>query len=389
MHDQQSEQIRSAWRGSLGHTKRAADSVWLSASADSTNSVIARAIADRNATDRKAGTSRPLNETVRTLFADPDSVSIAAKTDHTADDPGSDDPEADALAELTRRADVDYDANDADTAAAWLASAGLPPDPEALAVQVPVSVAIADTQTAGRGRLGRAWYNKAGESFIASYAVAVPKALAVGGSSGWLTMIAGLAALDALGAELTNDSARELDPEARFTLKWPNDVFLIGRKLGGILTELTAVDDEWAAVTFGIGLNLFVDPDELPTEDSTSLQLHYAPLPSYGELRDRLAAGMATALRVRLSAFASHPEIVGHLRGEVTDRSWTLGRKVRAQLVAGGAAAGSAADGKTCLGEVITGTAESINADASLTVRLADGTERTITTGDVGVLPDA
>ena len=360
MSNQQSEGSRSAWRGILVHTLRAADSVWLSGSVDSTNSVIARAAAAQDA-------GRPLDERVRTLFLE---ENVPAK-------PSAEpipDSETAALADLTRRADVDYEANNADAAAAWLASVGLTPNLDELPVQVPVSVAIADTQTSGRGRLGRAWYNKAGESFIASYAVAVPKTLAVGPDSGWLTMIAGLAAIDALGSELTNGSAHELDPEARFALKWPNDIFLIGRKLGGILTELTELDDQWALVTFGIGLNLFVDPDELPTEESTSLQLHYAPLPPYGELRDRLAAGVATALRVRLSAFASYPDrIVGRLHGEVVDLSWTLGRRVKARLAEGG--------------EVI-GVAQSINDDASLTVRTDDGTERIVTTGDVGVLPN-
>ena len=55
---------------------------------------------------------------------------------------------------------------------------------------------------------------------------------------------------------------------SRPTLKWPNDVLLDGRKLGGVLAE--RVDD---AVVVGIGLNVSTRAAELPVETATSLAL--------------------------------------------------------------------------------------------------------------------
>lgn len=379
----------------LPYTFQAADSVCWTEATDSTNALVARVVRQRlqqqdgndlrdltaGLFDRESAAAIMASETQQgegrivlggyaeaaegTEFADTESAESGAGVDTAKQ----------ALFSPHHRAHVDYACNHNDVVAALLAQMGVATvQLDQLPTQVPISVALADTQTAGRGRLGRAWYNRAGESFIASYVAAVPKSLITGERSGWLTMAAGLAVVDALGHELTNSPALELDPSADITLKWPNDVFLIGRKLGGILTELTASNDDQAVVTFGIGLNLLVDPSRLPTRESTSLQLHYAPLPSHEELRDRLAAGIATALRVRLSALASWPDrIAERMRQEVTARSWTLGRRVVARLAQGGA---------------VEGRAESINADASLTIRLDDGGIQTVTTGDVGVLPE-
>ncbi|MBT1177793.1 biotin--[acetyl-CoA-carboxylase] ligase [Bifidobacterium callimiconis] len=259
---------------------------------------------------------------------------------------------------------------------------------------LPMSVVLADTQTAGRGRLGRAWYNEPGGSFIGSYVTAVPKALLDGGSSGWMTMAAGLAAIDAVESvmgELGINSPQSATPTApltheeslsenRLSLKWPNDVFLGGKKLGGILAELAAVRGDTAIIVFGIGMNLFVSEDRLPIEQSTSLHLRVNDindLPPYETLRNAIANGIAESLRIRLTALANDTtHAVARLRDEVAERSWTLGRHVVAHL---------ATDDGTASGRTVEGTAESINADASLSIRLADGTVHTVTTGDVGV----
>lgn len=290
---------------------------------------------------------------------------------------------------------------------------------------VPMSVVLSDTQTAGRGRLDRTWYNEPGESFVGTFVTAVPKALLDGGSSGWMTMAAGLAAIDALekttgliAVDRQNetgydgcsegvtqdvrdddnqiaqdgdhdDRAQHDQDDPRLALKWPNDVYLAGRKLGGILAELAAVRGDTAIVVFGIGLNLFVPADRLPTDQSTSLQLQVAALPEhhaghrtlpeyseYAELRNRIADGIASSLRHRLTLLAADPVAAAEtLRKETVALSWTLGRHVTARLAQNGAANG----------RVVEGVAESINADASLTIRTADGGNVTVTTGDVGV----
>ncbi len=106
---------------------------------------------------------------------------------------------------------------------------------------------VAETQTAGRGRLGREWVAVPGASL--TFSLALPYAPA-----DWsgLSLAVGLALAEAL------------DPgpaEPRIWLKWPNDLWLregaggVGRKLGGILIETVAVGENRLAV-IGIGLNV-------------------------------------------------------------------------------------------------------------------------------------
>lgn len=115
-----------------------------------------------------------------------------------------------------------------------------------LATAVP-TLRVAEAQTAGRGRQGKTWHSRVGESL--TFSLALP--LAPRDWSG-LSLAVGLALADALDP-----------PDAgapRLGLKWPNDLLLLepggpGRKLGGILIETVAGGAErWAVI--GIGLNL-------------------------------------------------------------------------------------------------------------------------------------
>ncbi|WP_238549617.1 biotin--[acetyl-CoA-carboxylase] ligase [Bifidobacterium callitrichos] len=249
-----------------------------------------------------------------------------------------------------------------------------------------IAVVAADTQSAGRGRLDHTWTSRPGESFTVTFVVAVPRAVAVDESvNGWLQMIAGLCALDAIDDALAISGARPLAADTVGVagaprLKWPNDVYLAGRKLGGILAEMVPLpqqgddaDASSVAIVFGIGLNLDVPADRLPTDESTSLQLHYAPLPSSDGLRDAIAAGVVRSLRRRLAAFVSDPgRRAAVLLRETRERSYTLGRHAVAHFVDG---------------TELEGVAEDLNPDASLILRTADGAEHTVHTADVGVLP--
>lgn len=259
-----------------------------------------------------------------------------------------------------------YDADDTDAAAT---DGG-----DAARHALPIAVAVSDTQTRCHGRLGRVWYNRPGQSLLASFAVPAPAALIDDALGGWITMAAGLAVLDAMG-DVVDDydvSASGVD-RGKLTIKWPNDVFCDGRKLAGVLSEYVPVDDRGSAVVIGIGLNLFVPRNELPTGTATSLQLHYGNLPDYATLRDALMAGIVRHLRARLERLYADPKTgAADVLREVEPVSWTLGRRVEARLVDGGR---------------IQGTATGINPDASLTIRADDGESHTVTTGDVGVMP--
>lgn len=256
----------------------------------------------------------------------------------------------------------------------------------------PVAVVVADEQTAGRGRLGRQWVSRPGESSMVSYATVLPSRIATDPQvNGWLQMTAGLATLDALRGACRDAGAAGLHGgPCGMALKWPNDVFCHDHKLGGILAELVALppaeggpdapggspgetfDGPPIGVVFGVGLNLGIPADRLPTPLSTSLQLHRGPLPAPDAMRDMIAARTAASLRARLAAFIADPrEAARRAHEETRAVCWTLGRRVEARLAEGG---------------TIRGEALALNPDASLTVLADDGARHIVHTGDVGVL---
>jgi BirA family biotin operon repressor/biotin-[acetyl-CoA-carboxylase] ligase len=114
-------------------------------------------------------------------------------------------------------------------------------------------VLVAEQQTAGRGRLDRAWEAppRSGLTFSALLRPTV-------GLSAWgpLPLLAGLAAIEALVSVGGVES----------TLKWPNDVMLGGRKLGGVLVEVVG-----GAAVVGMGINVSMRQEELPVETAVSL----------------------------------------------------------------------------------------------------------------------
>lgn len=106
------------------------------------------------------------------------------------------------------------------------------------------NVLIALRQTAGRGRRGRVWHARPGSSLTFSLLWRFPRSFPLHG----LSLAVGVAVTRAL-ARLGVDG---------LALKWPNDVLLYGRKLGGVLVETTSAQGEIAAV-IGIGLNVLED----------------------------------------------------------------------------------------------------------------------------------
>ncbi|WP_169173035.1 biotin--[acetyl-CoA-carboxylase] ligase [Bifidobacterium oedipodis] len=252
-----------------------------------------------------------------------------------------------------------------------------------------VSVVAADRQTAGRGRMGHKWVSQPGRCSTISYAVRMPCALALDERlNGWLQMISGLVTLDAMNRAMDEFGAKPNQPDCLLELKWPNDVFCHGLKLGGLLSELVmlpqnspadapsdAADDahgDDVALVFGIGLNLALGACRLPTPNSTSLQLHVTGLPAFELMRDAVAAYEVEGFATRLAAFIADPEgQAEQLREEMRAVCWARGREVEAHFT----------DGSTLVGEAI-----GLNEDASLILRTPDGTDHTVRTADVGVL---
>jgi len=109
------------------------------------------------------------------------------------------------------------------------------------------AVAVCDVQTAGRGRLGRTWEAPAGTALLCSILLRPPAER----RGAELSLLGGLAAAEAV-EHVTGLAAQ---------IKWPNDVMLNRRKVGGVLAE-TAGD----GVVLGIGINVNQSRGELPVE---------------------------------------------------------------------------------------------------------------------------
>jgi BirA family biotin operon repressor/biotin-[acetyl-CoA-carboxylase] ligase len=198
-------------------------------------------------------------------------------------------------------------------------------------------VVIADHQASGRGRAGRTWSAEAGGALMFSALlgdVRAERAPLVG-------LAAGVAVCRAVEA-LTASEPR---------LKWPNDVQVGGRKVCGILGELTP-DGE--AVVVGIGVNVRAHPSEVP--EATDLRTATGA----DVRRDDLLAGILKELDV----LAGAEDWLDEYRARCT----TIGTRVRVEL----------ADGS------LTGEATAVRDDGALIV---DG--RAVLAGDVVHLRNA
>jgi BirA family biotin operon repressor/biotin-[acetyl-CoA-carboxylase] ligase len=116
---------------------------------------------------------------------------------------------------------------------------------------------VADEQTAGRGRMGRSWWAPKGAGLLFSLLLrpVIPAARA-----GQLSMCLGLGTAEGI------ESVTGLRP----ALKWPNDLLLGGRKLGGMLSELGVAENRVEYVVLGLGVNVNGVPTDLA---ATSISL--------------------------------------------------------------------------------------------------------------------
>jgi BirA family biotin operon repressor/biotin-[acetyl-CoA-carboxylase] ligase len=138
----------------------------------------------------------------------------------------------------------------------------------------------ADEQSAGRGRLGRAWVSRRGNLFASLLLIdpcpmqAAPK----------LGFVAGLAVANALSIFLGT----------RVKLKWPNDAVIDGAKLSGLLLEATQINGRLACV-IGIGVNCAHHPDDLPyaATDLATLGVHASAQQVFVTLAQELALALS------------------------------------------------------------------------------------------------
>lgn len=210
------------------------------------------------------------------------------------------------------------------------------------------TVLVADCQTAGRGRRGRTWFAAPGDSLTFSLLwrfppeSSAPEALS-------LAVGLGLAqGLESLGV-------------ARVSLKWPNDLLLQGRKLGGVLVELQPGQLNCAVI--GVGINLRLPPD-LPND----VRQTAAALDQVGLYpgREALLAALLSALLATLDRY-SGAGFAG-LRDAWMERHAHQGAQVR---ISGGS-------------EEVTGRCLGVDDTGTLLLQTESGV-RSIVSGDVSL----
>lgn len=131
-------------------------------------------------------------------------------------------------------------------------------------------VVVADTQRKGRGSRGRQWDSPAGSDLYLSIVSHVATPLH---EIAPLTLAVGLGVAEAVDRLLARGTG-SFDAPPRAEIKWPNDVWVRGKKIAGVLVEGASVGETSLPLVIGIGLNVNREqfPDGLDTQ-ATSLRL--------------------------------------------------------------------------------------------------------------------
>ena len=217
------------------------------------------------------------------------------------------------------------------------------------------TVVIADTQSGGKGRMGRVWSSPSGVNL---YCSVVLRPTIKPYQAPQLTFLSAVAVARAI------ELATALKPE----IKWPNDVLIRGAKVAGLLNEMSAETDGINFVILGIGVNLNMGATQFPADlrsPATSLMLEQGRPVS----RAQFAAVMLNELDRLYGDFLSHG--FGPVREEWQQRCNAKGREVR--VSDGGA-------------DTVQGVFNGIDSDGALLVLLQNGTVERILSGDVRVV---
>lgn len=207
---------------------------------------------------------------------------------------------------------------------------------------------VADAQTRGRGRRGHAWHSPPGENLYVSFVLRPNLPVS---ATPPLSLVAGLAVVDA---------ASRYVPAERLRIKWPNDVYLDGRKLAGILVEGLTAGDRCSAVIVGIGVNVH-------TRD-------------FPEPIANVATSLALASESRLDRSDVFVSLCGALERRMREHlQYGIAHTVRALASLDYLA------GKTVSIDGVSGVAQGITPDGKLLVRTLHGEERAFVAGEVSL----
>ncbi len=211
------------------------------------------------------------------------------------------------------------------------------------------TLVIADEQTAGRGRLGRAWIAPPHSSILMSL---VLRPTLAPHQVGWVTMAVALGACVAIRAETG----------LAVHIKWPNDLIVREKKVAGILSEAGIAGEELEYVVVGLGVNVNFNASSIQgiPADATTLA------DELGKSLSRVR--LVQALLHRIEAY--YLRVNENLVPEYSAHLSTLNQWVRVQTPVG----------------IEEGLAERVNENGALILRRADGSRIELLAGEVTLI---
>jgi len=217
------------------------------------------------------------------------------------------------------------------------------------------TVVISDIQTAGRGRRGRTWMSAPGLGIWMSVLLKPNLHPSQVQTLTLASSVAVIRALESLDIEIPG-------------IKWPNDILIGGKKVCGILTELSAEAEKVEWVVIGIGLNVNHDHDDFPNDIkdiATSLRLSGRTQEPFN--RSEIAAGIINELEAVYMEFLEKGP--GWVAEEWKKRNVTLGKRVELVSQTG----------------VTEAEAVDITPDGRLIVRYDDGRNGEVLSGEISL----
>ena len=151
----------------------------------------------------------------------------------------------------------------------------------------PGTVIITDRQLCGKGRNGTKWQSKADRSL--TFSVVIQPNNLSGSMSGVFPLLSGVAIVRALQ-----------DMHIDGGLKWPNDIIINGKKLGGVLCESRIQSKSINWVVLGIGINVNETADDFENDISRSATSLYLEVGDFMQ-RERLLAAILNHLEILLN----------------------------------------------------------------------------------------
>lgn len=217
---------------------------------------------------------------------------------------------------------------------------------------------IADKQTSGRGRLGRKWISPPGVNLYMS--VLFRPSIAAW-ESPLLTFLASIALVETIKKTGIRNTA----------IKWPNDVQIDGKKVAGVLTEMSPRGDRVDYVVVGIGVNINMTREQIKRE--------------MGE-----TAKFATSIKENSGEDVDRAKFTGDLLLELESWYQTFNRRGKSSIIKGWTERWGGQNKRvrvsTDEGNVIEGIAAGIDGEGHLLVKKEDESIVKIITGDVTVI---